>query len=253
MHLFPLLLLLDFALFASAGVYFIQPASGSTCSAGTPCTVSWLDDGDSPLLDAVGVVTVGLYTGTQQMVQTIPPLDVASLHSVEFTPDAQAGPNSDSYCIAFTSTNAKENGTDYIAFSPFFTLKGMSGSFSSPLASATASRSIPSSLTRTGSIIPTTITVGSVNTSLPPLPTPSTSTSKPATSSSAHSISSSRFTTSSVPSSQPSSPVASASPSVTKSSAATTGAPSSAAASHLPSLPLLAVVSLCALVFTSLS
>ncbi|KAJ6475233.1 hypothetical protein C8R47DRAFT_1142706 [Mycena vitilis] len=249
MLLFPLLLLLDFALFASAGVYFIQPASGSTCSGGTPCTVSWLDDGDSPLLDAVGVVTAGLYTGAQQMVQTIPSLDVAGLHSVEFTPDAQAGPNSNSYYVAFTSTNAKQNGTDYISFSPFFTLKGMSGSFSSPLASATASRSIPSSLTHTGSIIPTTITVGSVNTSLPPLPTLSTSTSKSATSSSAHSISSSRFTTSSVSSSQPSSP-ASVSPSVTKSSAATTGAPSSAAASHLPSLPLLA---LCALVFTYLS
>ncbi|KAJ6593775.1 hypothetical protein B0H19DRAFT_1091963 [Mycena capillaripes] len=241
------LLLLDFALFVSAGVYFIQPASGSTCTGGTPCVLSWLDDGDSPLLDAVGVVTAGLFTGKQQLVQTIPPLDVAGLHSIEFTPDAQAGPNSDSYYVAFTSKSAKVNGTDYSAFSPFFTLTGMSGDFSSPLASATATFSIPSSIIHSGSIIPTTITVGSVDTSLPPIPTPSTTSSKPNTSSS--SSVSSRFTTSSVPSS---SPAASASPSNTESSASTTGSPSSAVAC-LPSLPILAGLSLCALVFNSIS
>ncbi|KAJ7925166.1 hypothetical protein B0H13DRAFT_2248879 [Mycena leptocephala] len=178
MHLLATLLLLDFALFVSAGVYFIQPASGSTCTGGTPCVLSWLDDGDSPLLNAVGVVTAGLFHGKQQLVQTLQPLDVAGVHSVEFTPIAQAGPNSDSYYIAFTSTSANENGTDYTAFSPFFTLEGMSGSFSSPLASATATIPIPASLTRSGTIIPVTITVGNVDTSLPPLPTLSTTSSK---------------------------------------------------------------------------
>jgi hypothetical protein len=44
---------------------FIQPASGSTCTGGTPCVLSWLDDGDSPLLNAVGVVTAGLFHGKQ--------------------------------------------------------------------------------------------------------------------------------------------------------------------------------------------
>ncbi|KAJ6618671.1 hypothetical protein B0H10DRAFT_2028556, partial [Mycena sp. CBHHK59/15] len=69
---------LDAALLVHAGVYFIKPADGSICTGGSPCTIEWLDDGDSPLLDAVHVVTAGLYTGNQQLVQTIQPLDVSS-------------------------------------------------------------------------------------------------------------------------------------------------------------------------------
>ncbi|KAF7362003.1 hypothetical protein MVEN_00545500 [Mycena venus] len=242
---------LVFAPFVSAGVYFIQPQSGSTCTGGTPCRLEWLDDGIAPLLNAVGVVRAGLFTGEQQLVQTLQPVDVASLHSVEFTPIAQAGPNSNSYYIAFTSTTAKENGTDYTAFSPFFVLKGMSGDFSSPLASATTAFSIPKSITHTGTIIPTTITVGTVDTSLPPMPSPSTTSSSSSSNTQTPSSSStSRFTTSSVPSS---SPAASVSPSVTESGAVTTPSPSSAGASRPVSLPALAVLSLCALVFTSVS
>ncbi|KAJ7701826.1 hypothetical protein B0H17DRAFT_924028 [Mycena rosella] len=75
---------------------FVQPANGSTCTGGTPCSLQWLDDGDAPLLNEIGVVTAGLFTGKQQLVQTIKPLDVSNLHSVQFTPNAQAGPNSGS-------------------------------------------------------------------------------------------------------------------------------------------------------------
>lgn len=82
-------------------VQFIEPASKSTCTAGSPCTIEWLDDGNSPLLNKVGVVTAGLYHGNQvnfhrgladgtftlpqQLVQTIQPLDVAAIHSIQFT------------------------------------------------------------------------------------------------------------------------------------------------------------------------
>ncbi|KAF8210098.1 hypothetical protein K438DRAFT_140309 [Mycena galopus ATCC 62051] len=177
MHLLAILATLSLLVFprlVNAGVFFVQPLSGSTCTAGTPCVLSWDDDGILPLLPQVGTVTAGLFTGNQQLVQTIRPLEVANLNSVNFTPIAQAGPNSDSYYIAFTSTTAKVNGTAYTAYSPFFRLTGMSGSFSSPLASATATFSIPASFTNTGTIIPTTITVGNVDTSLPPSPSQST-------------------------------------------------------------------------------
>ncbi|KAJ7346492.1 hypothetical protein DFH08DRAFT_868419 [Mycena albidolilacea] len=239
------LLVLLFARFVNAAVYFIQPQSRSTCTGGTPCELEWDDDGIRPLVPDLGVVTAGLFTGEQQLVQTLPPLDLASVHSANFTPIKQAGPNSDSYYIAFTSTTARDaNGTLISAFSPFFSLKGMSGSFSSPLASATTSFSVPKTLTQTGSIIPTTITVGNVDTSLPPLPSPSTTStsSKAQTSSSSSTL---RFTTSSAPSSS-----LAVSPSITKNGAAATAA-SSAGASRPLSLPALAVLSLCALVFAS--
>ena len=43
----------------------IQPFKGSTCHGGESCTISWIDDGSRPLLSAIGVSTVGLYTGEQ--------------------------------------------------------------------------------------------------------------------------------------------------------------------------------------------
>ena len=43
----------------------IQPSQGSTCRGGESCTITWLDDGSRPLLSAIGVSTVGLFTGKQ--------------------------------------------------------------------------------------------------------------------------------------------------------------------------------------------
>ncbi|KAK7057299.1 hypothetical protein R3P38DRAFT_3341669 [Favolaschia claudopus] len=232
------------ALRVNAGVYFIQPASGSKCKAGAECTVQWDDDGILPLLNDVGIVTAGLYTGKQQLVQSLPPLDVASRQSIKFTPMAQAGPNSESYYLAFKSTTAKLNGTDYLAFSPFFSLEGMSGDFSSPLASATTTFSTPKFLSNTGTLIPTTIVVGNVDTSLPPSPSPSASSPSPSSQSSASETSkssSSRFTTSSLPPSSSSSIAAS----FTGSGAPPTNT-SPASPSRPLSVPVLAVLSLCA-------
>ncbi|KAJ6591180.1 hypothetical protein DFH09DRAFT_195705 [Mycena vulgaris] len=242
-------LALNYALLVNAGVFFIEPASRSTCTGGTPCTLEWLDDGIPPFLNQIGVVTAGLFHGEQELVQTIQPLDVSTVHSVQFTPNAQAGPNSGAYYVAFTSTNAKVNGTKYIAFSPFFNLKGMSGSFSSPLAAATSTIPIPTSLTVTTSTpAPTTITIGG-SASLPPLPT--LSSAKPITPSS--SSLSSQFTTSSIPTSASD---ASISASATTSPSSTPTSSSNAAASPpatLLSLPILAFLSLCVLGLSSIS
>ena len=43
----------------------VRPLQGSVCRANKPCTVTWLDDGRTPLLDRIGVSTVGLYRGNQ--------------------------------------------------------------------------------------------------------------------------------------------------------------------------------------------
>ncbi|KAI0922864.1 hypothetical protein AcW1_002586 [Taiwanofungus camphoratus] len=143
---------LGFAFFCSAllsvqaTIYVTQPKTGSTCYGGQPCTVSWLDDGEQPLLNEIGPCFVGLYDGNDVLVQQIEPADVSAVHSLQFTPDPNAGPNSGSYYINFTSVNAVGEATQYIQYSPFFTLASMSGSFSSPVPSDTSTIVVPSSI-----------------------------------------------------------------------------------------------------------
>ncbi|KIM41564.1 hypothetical protein M413DRAFT_151075 [Hebeloma cylindrosporum] len=195
------LIFMDAALLVDAGLYVIQPSQGSTCRGGESCTITWLDDGSRPLLSAIGLSTVGLYTGKQKLVQRIVPVDVTSTHSITFKPNPAAGPNSDSYYIAITSTTLKGNdSTPYSGFSPFFSLVGMSGSFDKPLPAATSNIPIPASLTRPAASGTTkTITVGTVpNTSLQPITTPSNFGASTSVSSSS---TSSRLSTSISPSS----------------------------------------------------
>ncbi|KIY69020.1 hypothetical protein CYLTODRAFT_350429 [Cylindrobasidium torrendii FP15055 ss-10] len=78
-----------------ATLYVVEPRAGATCYGGQECTVTWLDDGATPLLTSYGMAQVGLYTGNQQLVQTIQPLDVSQSLSLTFTPIPEAGPNSD--------------------------------------------------------------------------------------------------------------------------------------------------------------
>ncbi|KAJ7647027.1 hypothetical protein FB45DRAFT_186799 [Roridomyces roridus] len=262
------LVALDFSLLASAGVFFIEPASGSTCTAGSPCTMEWVEDGISPLLNAVDLVTAGLFHGEQQLVQSIAPLNVANGHSVQFTPNAKAGPDSSAYYIAFQSTSARVNSTKYIAFSPFFTLKGMSGSFESPLAAATSSIPIPSTLSQAssgGGSIATTIVIGAPpSSSVSPSPTPavvsasskssspsaaavSTSSSSPSINSpspSSGSSFSSRFTTSSIPTPSTASNSVASSPAPVASSPAPAASSDARSSSRPLSLPVLAIASL---------
>ncbi|KAJ7783006.1 hypothetical protein B0H16DRAFT_1495006 [Mycena metata] len=236
MHIQAVLFLLHFVLFANAGVYFIQPETGSSCAAGHSCVLSWLDDGDAPSIPSIGV-----------LVQAIPPLNVATVHSIQFTPNAQAGPNSDSYYIAFISTNEKVNGSQYAAFSPFFTLTGMSGSFSSPLASATDTFSVPASLSRTGSLSNVTITVGNpISTATQSTPPPSAPPSSAPSSSKSQTLSSS-LTPASTSTTSASTPASTFDRIL---DILTIHSLDSASVFLTPlSLPILAVLSLCAVMF----
>ncbi|TRM66868.1 hypothetical protein BD626DRAFT_397115 [Schizophyllum amplum] len=160
----------------------VSPASGTTCQAGQPCTVEWLDNGSSPQLAAIGVTRVGLYMGDLQLVQSIEPVDVSATHSMTFTPNAMAGPNSDSYYLAFVSTALTDaSGSSHRAYSPFFTLAGMTGASGSPVASLTSSLAVPSTLTSDTFVSPagtpsvSTVTVGTLSTSASPIPSLSAS------------------------------------------------------------------------------
>ncbi|TFY53929.1 hypothetical protein EVJ58_g9164 [Rhodofomes roseus] len=86
----------------SASIYVNNPTSTAVCYGGQPCTVTWLDDGQTPLLSEIGACYVGLYNGNRDLIQQIDPVNVASQHSFTFTPDATAGPDSSSYYVNFT-------------------------------------------------------------------------------------------------------------------------------------------------------
>jgi len=160
-----LLLALSFVSFVRASLYFTYPSKAQSCTAGQDCTVQWLDDGRRPLLGSIGACTVGLYHGDFQLVQTIEPVNPATVHSLIFQPDATAGPVSDSYYIAFVSTSATVNGSAYVAYSGFFSIDGMVGSWDSPDSSATSSIPIPASVSSPpANIIQATETIGTLST-----------------------------------------------------------------------------------------
>ncbi|KAG6878157.1 hypothetical protein C0993_011575, partial [Termitomyces sp. T159_Od127] len=78
--------------------------------------------------------------------------------------------------IAIISATAKENLSDpfslsYKAFSPFFAIDQMTGSFDTPFSEATSTIPIPSSAFSHSTTHLSTVTVGTLSTSLPPLPT----------------------------------------------------------------------------------
>jgi len=189
----------------NAALFILHPFKGSTCWAEQPCVVTWENDGVKPVLASIGVSTVALYNN-QQLIQTLPPVNVETTSYFSFTPLPGAGPNSDGYYITFTSTkfNVSED-EPYRGYSPFFQLCGMSGSFNSPLPSATSSIPIPPSI----EIPPTssstsTITVGTLSTSLSyssssPLPTPSVTSSVSGFSTSITQTSSASLSTTSAP------------------------------------------------------
>ncbi|KZT64438.1 hypothetical protein DAEQUDRAFT_732675 [Daedalea quercina L-15889] len=131
----------------SASIYVNNPTSTGTCYGGQACTVTWLDDGQTPLLSDIGACYVGLYNGNGDLVQQIEPVNVASVHSLTFIPDPIAGPDSSSYYINFTSVTLMVNSTThYTEYSADFTLANMSGSLASPVASDTAAIAVPSSI-----------------------------------------------------------------------------------------------------------
>ncbi|RDB20507.1 hypothetical protein Hypma_012406 [Hypsizygus marmoreus] len=200
--------ILNFALLVDAGIYVLKPSARSTCHGGQNCTIDWLDDGSRPLVSAIGLCTFGLYTGKQKLVQAIPAVDVSITHSVTFMPNPAAGPNSDAYYIGITSTVLKDNSsTPYTAYSPWFSIDQMTGSFESPLPEATSKPPLPStiSLSTSGSTtVLSTITVGTLSTSLPPIGDPTPTSTKP--------VSTSKSTSTSKSSSPSKAPTASPSP-----------------------------------------
>jgi len=132
---------------ASAMVYITSPTASSNFSAGVSSPITWQDDGKQPTPKDIGPSKVGLYVGNvnqQVLVQTISTnTDVSQASSIDFTPEAGAGPDSDQYFIRFDSLSLKQNGTNFPvqAFSHKFALNKMTGSFNASVSSIIAGQS----------------------------------------------------------------------------------------------------------------
>ncbi|KAG9082309.1 hypothetical protein FS749_006954 [Ceratobasidium sp. UAMH 11750] len=133
-----------------AGPYFTKPITGDKCTAGQPCEIKWQDDGKAPTLAEFGDCYVGLWTGSQQQqtqMQYISPTNCGSTSSVIFVPDASVGQNSDQYFIKMVSVNAPDPAMPQYkatAYSPKFSLDGMTGSFNQTVLQQIAAAADPS-------------------------------------------------------------------------------------------------------------
>ncbi|KAL5513534.1 hypothetical protein ACEPAH_3933 [Sanghuangporus vaninii] len=177
--LFILLHLFSFLPTVLSSVFITHPYQGITCSGGSECTVTWADDGRTPLLADIGPSDFALYQGTNTLVQQLAAgLDVSQTRVLTFVPNKNAGPNANSYWIKMTSISAKnpnDTSQPYTSFSGFFTLDNMSGAEGSPIPSLTTSLPISGSSTAAQSSSSTNGIVGT--TTLPGvIPTGSAST-----------------------------------------------------------------------------
>ncbi|KAH9990206.1 hypothetical protein BJV74DRAFT_443849 [Russula compacta] len=139
-------LALAFSRTVFSALYVVSPTAQTVCHGGQPCAVQWLDDGEEPLLTAMGPCYVALYTGNEMLIQQIEPVDVSINHSLTFTPSPDAGSNSDTYYIAFTSISSPNSSDPLQAFSATFSLDRMSGSFDSQVPELTSMIPVPSSV-----------------------------------------------------------------------------------------------------------
>ncbi|KAG2082451.1 hypothetical protein BD769DRAFT_665329 [Suillus cothurnatus] len=191
-----------------AGVYVTSPVQSTVWTGGQSYEVDWVDDGQSPLLSAIGECNVALYNSDDVLVQSLASVNVADATSLSFTPNPSAGGNG-GYYVVFTSTSG-----DYTSWSGDFTLNGMSGSGSS---------SVVGSSTVSGSSIGSTTTTVDSSTSV------ANSTSLGGTSTGAPSTTPTSPTTTSASSSVPSTVSAGTSTSTRGSSATPSSTQSGAA------------------------
>ncbi|TFY76643.1 hypothetical protein EWM64_g7372 [Hericium alpestre] len=93
-------------------LFTTSPVASTTFPAGQPATVNWQDDGSAPNLQAFGPSDIGLFTGSvnqQVLLQSIATaVDVSKQNTIQWTPNANVGPDGSKYFIRFTSNGLKD-------------------------------------------------------------------------------------------------------------------------------------------------
>ncbi|KAK0205297.1 hypothetical protein DFS33DRAFT_1428375 [Desarmillaria ectypa] len=132
---------LSFVLFglassALADIYITNPVASTVITAGQSASIAWQDTTDSPSLSEFGASKFSVAVGnaiSQTILQVIAEnVDVSTTSTIEFTPDASVGGNSDQYFIRIESNSLKDaSDARYpaLGFSAKFTIQGMTGSF----------------------------------------------------------------------------------------------------------------------------
>jgi hypothetical protein len=140
------LLIFSFFSAAFATVVLTEPVASTTYSGGKGgAVVTWMDNGTAPLVSAFGPSTISIYVGNaiqQTSLQLLSTVDLASVSTITFTPDATIGPNGNDYFIRIESVSGKDStGTPFEAFSAKFTLDSMSGTFNASVSAEIAGQS----------------------------------------------------------------------------------------------------------------
>ncbi|KAG9230945.1 hypothetical protein BJ875DRAFT_135372 [Amylocarpus encephaloides] len=143
-------LLATVAPFASAAPVISGPAAGTILPAGTATTVTWKDNGAAPLPAIFQTCQVQLMAGSNAVntpVWSSPTLVAYTALTASVTPPAAvSGPGTNAYFWGLLCT---ATGGTYQAFSPHFTLTGMTGAFPAIVAAAAAA---PGVLTAAASV-----------------------------------------------------------------------------------------------------
>jgi hypothetical protein len=174
---------------AFANVFITSPTSSSTFTAGQTATITWQDNGASPSLQQWGATKISIYTGNSisqtQLQEVVASVDVSTTSTVQFTPNANIGPNGKEYFIRMESLALKDaNQTQYpqMSFSALFTMASMTGTFNTSVqAQIDGQSTAPIGGSTTGSIAASTGSASSTKASS----TGSATTSSKATSTTA--------------------------------------------------------------------
>eukprot|EP00914_Ancora_sagittata_P001374 GHVO01003605.1.p1 GENE.GHVO01003605.1~~GHVO01003605.1.p1 ORF type:complete len:221 (-),score=20.05 GHVO01003605.1:192-854(-) len=177
---------------AFATVFITSPTATSTFTAGQNSTISWIDNSASPSLAQWGNAKVSIFTGNSNqqtlLQQVTASVNVATTSSIEFTPNANIGPNGNEYFIRIESLTLKDaNNTQYpqMSFSALFKMASMTGTFNSSVqAQIDGQSTAPIGGSTTGS---TASSTGTVSTTKASSTGSTTSTSKGASSTTASS------------------------------------------------------------------
>lgn len=122
MHLLSFLTLASSAL---ATIYTTSPVASTSSTGGQVLNVTWMDNGETPLLTDIGICSVDLCVGSitkQTCIQNLAEsVDVSKAESLMTTIDPSVGPDGDFYFIKYTAADFQQNGQDYMQFSARFT------------------------------------------------------------------------------------------------------------------------------------
>ncbi|KAK0484796.1 hypothetical protein IW261DRAFT_1668758 [Armillaria novae-zelandiae] len=128
--------LLGLASSALANIYITNPVASTVMTAGQSASIVWQDTTDSPSLSEFGAAKFSVAVGnaiSQTVLQVIAEnVDVSTTSTIQFTPDATVGGDSDQYFIRVESNSlkdAKDARFPALGFSAKFTISGMTGSF----------------------------------------------------------------------------------------------------------------------------